>query len=468
MNNRTVAIVAGVALVLVVVLGTATLLGGFVLLRAVQASTTSPVAQLQERAADLSDSLSSILPGRSASAAQTGSASETAQTEETEGVLVSSVAADSPAAKAGIVRGDIILAVDGTAIDSVTGLRAALADKAADDEVTVTVRHGDDERELDVTLAEQNGRVYLGIVPCGPGMDGMPHDNVMPWTGELPAGAVIVEVVEDGPAADAGLEAGDRIVSVAGKAVDAENTLPDLIGAFAAGDEITLEVASGTDAETREVSVTLAEHPDKEGAGYLGVRVAPVMQFRMDGTDGEEMPFRFLLPDGQEGEDNALPFTMPPGGMELPQELQDLFENGLPTEGVVVMQVEDDSPAATAGIATGDVITAIDSETIGDFPALREAIAGYAPGDEVTLTVTRQGEEEPQKIEVTLGENPADDTKAYLGISAFGMIHQFRGGEDGQMPGLPFDLQDLQELLPNLPFDQLPDLETPSDTQKDL
>ncbi len=467
MNNRTIAIVAGVAVVLVVMLGMATLVGGFVVLRAAQASTMSPMAQLQEKAADLSDSLSSILPGRSGSAAQTGSASETAQAGETDGVLVSSVAADSPAAKAGIVRGDIILDVDGTAVNSVAELSAALSDKAADDQVTVTVRHGDDVRELDVTLAEQNGRTYLGIVPCGPGMGMMPQDH-MTWNQAVLEGAVIAEIVDDGPAAAAGLEVGERIVSVDGKAVDAENTLPDLIGAFKPGDDVTLEVASGTDAETREVSVTLAEHPDKEGAGYLGVRVAPAMQFRMDGTDGEEMPFRFLLPDGQEGEDNPLPFTLPPGGMELPQELQDLLENGLPTEGVVVMQVEDDSPAATAGIATGDVITAIDSETIGDFPALREAIAGYAPGDEVTLTVTRQGEEEPQKIEVTLGENPADDTKAYLGISAFGMFHQFRGGEDGQMPGLPFDLQDLQELLPNLPFEQLPDLETPSDTQKDL
>lgn len=464
MNNRTIAIVAGVALVCIVVLGMATLLGGFALMRVAQASAVSPVAQLQERAASLADSFSSILPGRSTASAAPGAATaESVQAADTDGVLVASVAAGSPAAKAGIVRGDIILEVDGTAVNSVAELKTALSDKAADDQVTVTVQHGDDERELDVTLVEQNGRAYLGVVPCGPDMGMMPQDH-MTWNDSLLQGAVIVELVDDGPAAAAGLKVGDRIVSVDGKAVDAENSLPDLIGAFEPGDEITLAVASGTDEATRDVSVTLAEHPDKDGVGYLGVRVGPMVRFRMDGTDGQDMPFRYLQPDGQDGEGNPLPFTMP----ELPQELQDLFENGLPSEGVIVMQVEADSPAATAGIETGDVITAIDGEAIADFPALREAIAGYEPGDKVTLTVTRQGEDKAQDIAVTLGENPADATKAYLGISAFGMFRQFRGGEDGQMPALPFDLNDLQELLPNLPFNEQIDPLTPPSSEKDL
>ena len=82
--------------------------------------------------------------------------------------------------------------------------------------------------------------------------------------------------------------------------------------------------------------------------------------------------------------------------------------------------------------------------------------------------MTRQGEDKAQDIAVTLGENPADATKAYLGISAFGMFRQFRGGEDGQMPALPFGLDDLQNLLPNLPFNQQPDPLTPPSSEKDL
>lgn len=119
------------------------------------------------------------------------------QAADTDGVLVASVAAGSPAAKAGIVRGDIILEVDGTAVNSVAELKTALSDKAADDQVTVTVRHGDDERELDVTLVEQNGRAYLGVVPCGPDMGMMPQDH-MTWNDSLLQGAVIVELVDDG------------------------------------------------------------------------------------------------------------------------------------------------------------------------------------------------------------------------------------------------------------------------------
>lgn len=472
MNKRTIAIVAGVALVLVVVLGMATLVGGFTLLRVAQASSGSPVSQVQARAANLADSLNNLLPGRStASAAATGSTAETAQAADTDGVLVASVAAGSPAAKAGIVRGDIILKLDGTAVNSVAELSTALSDKKADDQVTVTVRHGDAERELDVTLVEQNGRAYLGIVPCGTGMGMMPQDH-MTWNQSALKGAVIVELVNDGPAASAGLKVGDRIMSVDGTAVDADHTLPDLIGALKPGDKVTLAVASGTDETTRDVSVTLAEHPDKAGVGYLGVKVGPMVQFRTDGSGGRNMPFRFLLPDGQNGGDNQqpdgqnggdnqLPFNIP----GLPQDLQDLFKNGLPSEGVAVLQVDKDSPAATAGITTGDVITAIDGTTVSDFPALRDAIAGYKPGDQVTLTVTHQGEDKAQDIDVTLGKNPADATKAYLGISAFGMFRQFQGGNNGQMPSLP----DLQDLLPNLPFhQQQPDPLTPPSSEKDL
>lgn len=447
MSKRTITIIAGVAVVCVVMLGMATVLGGVVLLRVAQASTVSPVARLEARASRLADSLNGILPDRStAPAPQTDAPAAATAASGEEGVLVASVMADSPAARAGIVRGDIILAVDGAAVNRVTELSSALSDRKADDRVTVTVRHGDDTRKLDVKLAEQNGRTYLGIVPCASGMETMPQDH-MTWNQELGKGAVIVELVKDGPAQAAGLKVGDRILSVDGQAVDADNTLPALIGAFQPGDKVTLEVASGTAAETRDVSVTLGQHPDKEGIGYLGVRVgspAPA-----NGSDGQDLPFHFGVPGGQNGDGNPQqPFNMP----DLPQDLQDLFRNGMRSDGVVVLQVEKDSPAAAAGITTGDVITAVDGKSVSDFAALRDAIAGYKPGDKVTLTVTRSGADKAQEITATLGKNPADETKAYLGISAFGMFRHAQGGQDGQLPSMP----DLQDLLPNLPFNPQP------------
>lgn len=107
----------------------------------------------------------------------------------------------------------------------------------------------------------------------------MPHQE---WPGVpgrgtivLGTGALIVEVVPDGPAERAGLREGDWIVAVEGKALDAENDLATLIGRQAPGDEVTLEVAAlgrRMGQETRKLTVTLGENPDDEGAAYLGVQ----------------------------------------------------------------------------------------------------------------------------------------------------------------------------------------------------
>ena len=64
-----------------------------------------------------------------------------------------------------------------------------------------------------------------------------------------------------------------------------------------------------------------------------------------------------------------------------------------------------DPPAATAGIRAGDVIVAIDGDAVASSDDLRAAIDGLAVGDEVTITVQRDGERE--EIDVTLGERPA-------------------------------------------------------------
>jgi putative serine protease PepD len=74
--------------------------------------------------------------------------------------------------------------------------------------------------------------------------------------------------------------------------------------------------------------------------------------------------------------------------------------------GAVVGGVEEGQPAADAGLEEGDVITKVDDRDITDATALTSAIRSHQPGDQVTITYTRDGEE--QTTEVTLGELPAD------------------------------------------------------------
>ena len=68
--------------------------------------------------------------------------------------------------------------------------------------------------------------------------------------------------------------------------------------------------------------------------------------------------------------------------------------------GVRVESVVPDSPAAAAGIQAGDVITAIDGESVADLGAFSETLKKYSPGNQINATGLRDGE--PMEVEMTL------------------------------------------------------------------
>jgi serine protease Do len=69
------------------------------------------------------------------------------------------------------------------------------------------------------------------------------------------------------------------------------------------------------------------------------------------------------------------------------------WANDLPMErGVLVTRVDDQGPAAAAGLAVGDVITGVDGATIGDLHQLHEAMSRRKAGDALDLRVWRSGD----------------------------------------------------------------------------
>ncbi|MGH6763108.1 MAG: Do family serine endopeptidase [Phyllobacterium sp.] len=82
-------------------------------------------------------------------------------------------------------------------------------------------------------------------------------------------------------------------------------------------------------------------------------------------------------------------------------------------KGAIVADPQADGPAAKAGIVAGDVITAVNGETVNDPRDLARKIANVAPGQNVEVTVWRKGE--AKTIDVAIAAMPNDGKSADRG-----------------------------------------------------
>jgi serine protease Do len=83
---------------------------------------------------------------------------------------------------------------------------------------------------------------------------------------------------------------------------------------------------------------------------------------------------------------------------------------GLPVAGIVVLKVEEDSPAEKAGLKRYDHIIAVNGKSVKTSTQLSMIIAEVSPGEIVTLTIYR--EKQKKNIKVKLGEAP--DTMKFI------------------------------------------------------
>lgn len=317
------------------------------------------------------------------------------------GVLIASVEKDSPASRAGIVRGDILIRIGDTDVNTFREIQTVLQNRRPGEQVDVTVTHGDESRTRAVSLGDREGRAYLGIVPC----DDLHAVKAIRLAGP---GVFVGAVAENGPAAQAGVQRGDRIAAVNGEEVAAVGDLRERIAARQPGETMTLSLEN-LEGQRRDVSVTLGENPEQAGSAYLGIEPAPLPP--LGGPNGFVMPF----PGRGEG---GRFFGQLPEGVE---------------SGAVVHQVVAGSPAEAAGLKEGDVITAVNGQSLEQSRSLSDAIAAYNPGDQVTLSVVGHGVPTPREVAVRLGENPDRAGSAYLGVRAGQYFRILRPA--GEKPG---------------------------------
>jgi serine protease Do len=141
-----------------------------------------------------------------------------------EGAIVDEPEAGSPAAKAGIVAGDIITAVDGKNIKNSHDLARRIASIAPGSSVTLAVLHNGESKTVSITLGQLSDQRQASAGEHGAGENGAPHlglrlapANDVDGAGNR--GVAVTEVDPDGPAAEHGVKEGDVILDVAGNAV---------------------------------------------------------------------------------------------------------------------------------------------------------------------------------------------------------------------------------------------------------
>jgi len=89
--------------------------------------------------------------------------------------------------------------------------------------------------------------------------------------------------------------------------------------------------------------------------------------------------------------------------------------------GALIAGVVEDSPAEEAGIEEEDVIVEFDGEKVRSSSSLTKLVKKHSPGDEITLTLVRDGKE--KSIKVVLGKSPKEslyfsfDDEPYLDMA---------------------------------------------------
>ena len=172
---------------------------------------------------------------------------------------------------------------------------------------------------------------------------------------DRPRGALVVDVVDESPAAEAGLQSGDVIMTFDGETIETSSQLPHVVGLVKPGSKVEVSVMRDGTLRTLKVEV-----------GALPERSKPV------------------LASAQSSEENLL------GLVVKNADQQTLEALGL-SAAVVVEKVVPESPAAAQGILPGDAITMVGSSPIRSVADFDKAVAQLDPGQSIPLRLNRRG-----------------------------------------------------------------------------
>ncbi len=137
--------------------------------------------------------------------------------EGKKGAFVEQLVQGSPADKAGILPGDLIVKMDGKAVENSNELTRMVGDVPAGSRVEMTLLRAKTERRLPVRIEARDEKVVADNAKLWPGFVVVPAEALD--RPDRTEGLVVVSVIPTTPAAGMGLKAGDEIVEVNGKKV---------------------------------------------------------------------------------------------------------------------------------------------------------------------------------------------------------------------------------------------------------
>ena len=146
--------------------------------------------------------------------------------DQPKGALVASVSPNSPAAKAGIKQGDVVLSAGGRPVKSVSDLPRIVAAISPGEKLDLTILRSGKETNVATTIAEMPDKPKPVAAAAPPSDDDQADSLGLQLSAINPAlrrqfripneveGVVVTKVANDSPAASLGIEPGDVIVSV--------------------------------------------------------------------------------------------------------------------------------------------------------------------------------------------------------------------------------------------------------------
>jgi serine protease Do len=184
-------------------------------------------------------------------------------------------------------------------------------------------------------------------------------------------GVFVLSVIEDTGAEKAGIKAHDVLLEIDGDRLSGPGHLGELLDFYSPGDKINLKL--WRKGQTRSLTATLGRRKVTTGG-----KIAVVM----GGTKA------WL-------------------GVTVQSLTEQLAQHFGTDEGVLISSVAPGSPAEKAGLGAGDIITAVDDESIEEPVDLPNVISEKEPGETVTVGLVSRGKAERKDIE--LAESPEEE-----------------------------------------------------------